>query len=177
MRGETINTQLETITNEPFKSTPKDSTLTWGIGGAQARLVVHATGRQTGQACSIAEHIWEPGDAGGFHVHLLEDEAFFIIEGEVTVRMPDDGKTFTAGPGELIWHPRGRKHNYEVSASGRVRLLQILVPGTNLVPHFFRAIAEGRADDVGTDEGASEFFDWSRQTFGIEFHPDPTAST
>jgi quercetin dioxygenase-like cupin family protein len=163
----------ETVSNEPFKSDPTGSTLTWGIGPATAKLIVHATGRQTGLACSISEHIWEPGDKGGFHTHLLEDEAFYVIEGEVTVRMPDDGKTYTAQAGELIWHPRGRKHDYEVSADAPVRLLQILVPGTNLVPHFFSAIAAGRADNLDSEAGAAAFFEWSQQTFGVEFFPEP----
>jgi quercetin dioxygenase-like cupin family protein len=159
------------IRNEPFKSEPESSTITWGLGGGSAKLVVHATGPETGLACTIAEHIWEPGDAGGFHAHMVEDEAFFIIEGEVTVEMPDDGETFTAGPGELIWHPRGRKHDYKVSTSGPARLLQILIPGSDLVPGFFEAVAAGKADDIGTPEGAAEFFDWSRSAYNVEFFP------
>jgi quercetin dioxygenase-like cupin family protein len=169
-----MNTSTDsTIRNEPFKSEPSNSTLQWSLGAAQAKLIVHASGRQTGLACSISEHIWEPGDAGGFHTHLLEDEAFYVIEGEITVRMPDDDRVYTAGAGELIWHPRGRKHDYEVSATAPVRLLQILVPGTDLVPGFFAAIAEGAANNIGSEAGARDFFDWSRRTYGVEFHPGP----
>lgn len=163
--------EREVVRNEPFKSDPGGSTLTWGIGGGEAKLIVHATGPQTGLACTIAEHVWEPGDQGGFHAHLVEDEAFFVIEGEVTVNMPDDGVSFTAGPGELIWHPRGRRHDYSVSASGPVRLLQILVPGSDLVPGFFEEVAAGRADNVGTPEGAAEFFEWSRRAYNVAFFP------
>lgn len=158
-----------TIRNEPFKSDPSASTITWGIGPAEAQLIVHATGPQTGLACTIAEHIWEPGDEGGFHAHLVEDEAFFIIEGELTVRMRDDDVEFTAGPGELIWHPRGRTHNYEVSAAGPVRLLQILIPGSNLVPGFFEAVANGKAANIDSESGAAEFFQWSRDAYNVEF--------
>lgn len=169
----TDNSDGGVIQNEPFISDPASSTLTWSLGPAEANLIVHARGSDTGLACSISEHIWQGGDQGGFHAHLLEDEAFYVIEGELTVRMPDDDRVFTARTGELIWHPRGRKHNYEVSASGPVRLLQILIPGTRLVPDFFQAIANGKADDIGTELGAQAFFDWSRRTYSVEFYPAP----
>lgn len=162
-----------TVRNEPFKSNPSASTITWGIGPAEAKLIVHATGPQTGLACTIAEHIWEPGDEGGFHAHLVEDEAFFVIEGELTVKMPGDEVEFTAGPGELIWHPRGRTHNYEVSAAGPVRLLQVLIPGSNLVPGFFEAVANGKAANIDSESGAAEFFQWSREAYNVEFAAPP----
>ena len=71
----------------------------------------------------------------------------------------------------MIWHPRGRKHDYEVSAAGPVRLLQILIPGSDLVPGFFEEVAAGKADEIGTAEGAAEFFDWSRGAYNVEFFP------
>jgi quercetin dioxygenase-like cupin family protein len=161
------------IQNEPFVSDPSSSTITWSLGAAEAKLIVHATGSQTGLACSISEHIWEAGDKGGFHAHLLEDEAFYVIEGEITIRMPDDDRVYTARAGELVWHPRGRKHDYEVSATAPVRLLQILVPGTKLVPDFFSAIADGAASNIGSERGAREFFDWARRAYSVEFYPEP----
>jgi mannose-6-phosphate isomerase-like protein (cupin superfamily) len=157
------------IQSDPFKSNPAEATIEWSLGDAVSKLIVHATGPRTGLACTIAEHIWAPGDAGGFHAHLNEDEAFYVIEGEITVRMPDDDAVFTAGAGELIWHPRGHKHNYEVSADVPVRLLQVMIPGTNLVPGFFEAVADGKADEIGTESGAAEFFEWSRRVYGVEF--------
>ena len=158
------------ITSEPFKSAPSEDTLVWRLGdGPEAKLVVHAAGRRTGLACSIAEHIWQPGDAGGFHAHMLEDEAFYVIEGELTVHMPDDGVTLVAGPGELIWHPRGRRHDYAVTGDGPVRLLQILVPGTELIPGFFEAVAGDGAPDLTDPEEVARFFAWSRDTYGVEF--------
>ena len=91
-RKEIEMTERESVRNEPFKSDGGRS-LTWGLGGGNAKLIVHATGPQTGLACTIAEHVWEPGDQGGFHAHMVEDEAFFVIEGEITVDMPDEGET------------------------------------------------------------------------------------
>ena len=136
----------------PASPSPRRTTrreIAWSLGGEPSRLVVHADGRRTGGAVTVAEHHWPAGSAGGLHSHGLEDEGFYVIEGELTVTMPDLGESYEVGPGEFLWHPRLSRHDYAVSEAGPARLLQFLVPGGDLVPGFFADIEAGRSlDDV-----------------------------
>jgi len=151
-------------------SDPDAKPLVWSLpGGQEAQLVVHAVGTDTGLACTIAEHTWQPADGGGVHMHLNEDEGFYVLEGELTIRFPDDDETFTARAGQLVWHPRGRRHDYVVSAHSTVRILQILIPGTNLAPDFFEEVGGGEASELLNAGKMTEFFDWSRDRFGVVF--------
>lgn len=53
------------------------------ISGSSLFRVI-AEGVDTGQRYSLMETILEPGQGAPFHIHEREDEAFFILEGEVT---------------------------------------------------------------------------------------------
>jgi quercetin dioxygenase-like cupin family protein len=120
-----LNTASGPISNGPFKS-DRSEEITWSLGEAEAKLIVHAPGRSTGLACTISEHIWEPGDQGGFHRHLLEDEAFYVLEGDYSVFVGDD--VIAASPGTWIWGPRDVPHGYQVH-SDRGRHLSLMMPG------------------------------------------------
>ena len=75
-------------TSKPFTSNPKNSPAYWL---ADILWVVHATGDQTQGRFSIIEQ-WTPNDAfAPPHVHPHEDESFWIIAGEMTVKV--GGKT------------------------------------------------------------------------------------
>lgn len=149
-------------TNEPFTSKDSRSEISWSLGGEPSRLLVHAEGSRTGGAVAVAEHHWPAGSAGGLHSHGLEDEGFYVIEGELTVSMPDLGESYEVGPGEFLWHPRLSRHDYAVSEAGPARLLQFLVPGGDLVPGFFADIERGRSlDDVVA---------WGKADYGVDFY-------
>ncbi|MEV0899133.1 cupin domain-containing protein [Actinoplanes sp. NPDC049802] len=59
------------------------------------------------------------------HIHGLEDEAFYILDGEIDIECGD--KRFTAGPGDFALLPRGIPHGFVVTR-GPVRGLQITTP-------------------------------------------------
>jgi mannose-6-phosphate isomerase-like protein (cupin superfamily) len=146
----------------PFISKDDRQEINWSLGGEPSRLVVHADGQRTGGAVSVAEHYWPAGSAGGLHSHGLEDEGFYVIEGELTVTMPDLGESYEVGPGDFLWHPRLSRHDYAVSEAGPARVLQFLVPGGDLVPGFFADIEAGRSlDDVVA---------WGKKDYGVDFY-------
>jgi hypothetical protein len=68
------------------------------------------------------------------HVHRDHDEAFFVLEGTVTVYMPDS--EVTIHPGDYLLAPRGVPHSYRVG-EGTARWLVISVPSG-----FERFVAE-----------------------------------
>lgn len=156
-------------TSEPFTSKGNTREITWSLDGEPSRLIVHASGEQTGRAVTVAEHHWPAGSGAGLHSHALEDEGFYVIEGELSVKMPDLGEAYAVGPGEFLWHPRLSRHDYAVSEGGPARVLQFLVPGTDLVPGFFADVEAGRS--------LEQIADWAKEDYGVGFHEGSEPAT
>ena len=62
-----------------------------------------------------------------YHVHQAEDEAFYVLEGELTVVR--DGKKFVAGPGTYVFLPRRVPHGFRSSSEKTSRVLIHAIPG------------------------------------------------
>ncbi len=58
-------------------------------------------------------------------MHHREDEAFWILEGELTFQVGDE--TIKASPGSFLYGPRDVPHGYTVD-SGPARMLFLLSP-------------------------------------------------
>jgi mannose-6-phosphate isomerase-like protein (cupin superfamily) len=86
---------------------------------------VKAGGAQTGGAFTFIEWSAPAGFGPPLHVHGREDEAFYIIDGQISVEC--GAKRFTAGPGDFTFLPRGIPHTFLVTR-GPVRGLQITAP-------------------------------------------------
>ncbi len=70
---------------------------------------------------------WAPrGHGSAVHIHSREDEAFFVVDGEIRSWF-DDEPPFTRGAGELVWLPRARKHAFTVT-SATARFLVLTTP-------------------------------------------------
>ena len=61
------------------------------------------------------------------HVHLKDDEAWYVLEGALCVRMGDEVVDLRAGAGVLV--PRGTVHTYWNPGPGPVRYLLCMTPG------------------------------------------------
>ena len=103
-----------------------------GAGEGEARwwfgalAVIKATAAETGGAMSIIEVTEPPGAEAPLHVHRREDEAFWILKGDVTLYVGDT--TIEAHAGDYAFGPRGVPHRYTVGAAG-CRMLFICLPG------------------------------------------------
>ena len=93
----------------------------WGGGLVTAK----ATGRETGGQYTLVEVLEPQRAAAPLHVHHNEDEAFYILEGEMTFYVGEE--TIKAGPGSFLFGPRDVPHTYTVD-SGPARLLFLLTP-------------------------------------------------
>jgi mannose-6-phosphate isomerase-like protein (cupin superfamily) len=87
---------------------------------------IKATAADTGGLFSIVEVTNGPHYEAPLHVHHREDEAFWIIEGTVTLEV--GGTRIEAAAGDYAFGPRGLPHKYKVGAQG-CRMLFILTPG------------------------------------------------
>jgi len=68
-----------------------------------------------------------PGFSPPLHVHHREDEAFWVLEGEVSLRCGD--RTFRARAGSFAFLPRGVPHTFVVEGGAPARMLTLLTPG------------------------------------------------
>jgi quercetin dioxygenase-like cupin family protein len=94
----------------------------WGSGLA----VIKATADRTDGRLSVMEITEAPGYEAPLHVHHGEDEAFYVLDGELTFEV--GGDEFPAAPGDFVFGPRGVPHRYRVGPAG-CRLLFVLTPG------------------------------------------------
>src|SRR5688500_2319099 len=84
----------------------------WGEGLA----VIKATGADTGGQMAIIEVTEPPSAVAPLHVHHREDEAFWILDGDVTFEV--GRMTIAAAAGDYAFSPRDVPHRYLVGDSG-----------------------------------------------------------
>ena len=89
--------------------------------------VLHATGDATdGRFCLLEAVTMPPGLVSPYHTHHNEDEAFYVLDGEV--RIVCDGTWMTAGPGTWVFGPRDVPHGFKVLGSRPARMLLLCAP-------------------------------------------------
>jgi quercetin dioxygenase-like cupin family protein len=76
------------------------------------RVRIHISGLQTDRAFALLESTGPAGDHTPLHVHHLDDEGFYVLEGELTVWVGDEMHVLRAG--ESILAPRGVPHTVRV---------------------------------------------------------------
>jgi mannose-6-phosphate isomerase-like protein (cupin superfamily) len=60
------------------------------------------------------------------HAHAAEDDAFYILEGELTFTVEDE--VVTAGPGTFVLVPPGVRHTFANDRDALVRMVNIHAP-------------------------------------------------
>ena len=76
---------------------------------------------------SFSIHEWRGSGPATLHVHQSDDEAWHVLEGELTFRYAD--RTELAGPAMTVFVPAGVAHTF--SAGAGARYLIILTPRLN----------------------------------------------
>jgi quercetin dioxygenase-like cupin family protein len=111
------------------------------VVGPQAGQALNVLGasmlvKNAGAAGSIfvADQTIPAGSAVPPHVHDRDDEAFFIIEGELTLDT-DDGPRVAAA-GSFIHLPAGVRHGFRNTTAAATRVLVLGSSVTRLVPMF-----------------------------------------
>ena len=107
----------------PYANARDGAPAYWSLG---TLLTMRATAEQTGGAYSLMEETMPKGTEPPPHVHHDEDEAFYLLEGALTVRVGEE--TFTAEPGSFVFCPRDVPHLLTVE-SDVARMLVLCTPG------------------------------------------------
>jgi mannose-6-phosphate isomerase-like protein (cupin superfamily) len=105
-----------------FAYDPAEGEALWWVG---LLATIKATAEQTGGRYTLVEVLAPDGYGSVRHVHHTEDEAFWILEGEMTFYVGD--QTIKARPGSFLFGPKEVPHAFAVN-SGPARLLFILSP-------------------------------------------------
>jgi quercetin dioxygenase-like cupin family protein len=117
----------------------------WILGDC---YTVKASGEDTGGAFALVEALVSPGGGTPPHIHHREDEAFFVLEGELWFHA--DGDTFEARPGSWVTLARGSLHHFRNTGDDAARLLIVVTPSG--LEQFFlevgREAAKGDAAPV-----------------------------
>lgn len=105
--------------------TPTSSSTSTDIWFAGTLMKVHADRASTNGQFALIEQRAPQGFSPPAHVHRNEDQLFYVLDGQLTVRVGDDERPL--GPGETAWLPRGVAHTFRVD-SPEARLLEISTP-------------------------------------------------
>jgi mannose-6-phosphate isomerase-like protein (cupin superfamily) len=87
---------------------------------------IKASAETTNGALGFIEASVPPGGGPAPHVHDREDEAFYLLSGEL--EMLDGDETFTAKSGDFIFVPRGSLHRFKNMGLHTTRLLFMYMP-------------------------------------------------
>ena len=88
-------------------------------------FTVKAGGAETGRGVSFMEFFTRRGDEPPVHVHEEEDEIFYVLDGDLTVRCADE--SFRVAPNGFVFLPRNIPHGFSIHSDGLVRMLVVNV--------------------------------------------------
>jgi quercetin dioxygenase-like cupin family protein len=116
----------------------------WVVGD---RYTIKCSGNDTGGAFALIEAVVPPGHGPPPHIHSREDEAFYVLEGEIQFHA--GGRSFTATPGAWVTLAKGSLHHFKNISTKPARMLVMVTP-SGLEEFFLEVGREVR-------EGESEF--------------------
>ena len=141
------------------------------IGG---RMVVKLRDGDAGGSFSVHDNTIPAGSPGPLpHLHRNHEETFYVLDGELTVRVGE--RTITAPVGSFVVIPCGVAHQPSNPGTEPTRVLLIFSPSG--MEHFFEEAAEGRIplQAVPEDPDVLERRDAFAEKYGYEFAEFPCA--
>jgi quercetin dioxygenase-like cupin family protein len=133
------------------------------IGSTGAGVMVKAAEAETGGLCSVWEGRIEPGTVGAApHYHRGRDEFFYLLEGEMVLRLGDESHVAAAGAFAFV--PRGTIHGFHNASSSPARGLVMHHPAG--FEHYFE-----EAQQLASLPGSSE--DWAALAARFDMVPVP----
>jgi quercetin dioxygenase-like cupin family protein len=125
-----------------------------------------ATGAETGGAFSLWEAVFPPGTGAPPHTHTHEDEAFYVLGGELLIEFEGEAAPYRVAPGGFFFGARGRRHAIRNISDQPARVLILSVPSCGLDQMFAEL-------DAATASGMPDFAKLAAITanFGVTIEP------
>ena len=109
-------------------------------------LAFLVTGEDTSHT-SMFEWTVPPGFSTGLHVHRVQEETFYVLDGECEWRI--GGRTIRAAPGAYVFIPPGVPHDIANVSDRPARMIMTVSPPGH--EHYFeelaRLVIDGRKPD------------------------------
>lgn len=122
---------MNMVSAVPVIAQEKNGENLWFGGGL---VTFKVTSEQSGGVLCIFKHAASRGKTTPLHLHPGYDETIYLLEGELLFHI--DGVEHLAGPGAVVWIPRGTPHAFLVT-SKVARSLCVVTPG-EVHEAFFR---------------------------------------
>ncbi|MCG7209789.1 cupin domain-containing protein [Streptomyces arenae] len=88
---------------------------------------IKLTGEQSNGSLGFVVATVPPGNGPVAHIHLENDESFFLLDGELEFLSGE--KTFTASTGDFVFVPRGVRHRFRNLTTTDVKMAFLNTPG------------------------------------------------
>jgi|ERR1700722_8855607 mannose-6-phosphate isomerase-like protein (cupin superfamily) len=150
------------------------------LGSIGVRFMID--GDATDGGFSLVEHPMSGRAlAAPLHRHLCEDEYSYVLEGRMGALLGDD--VLDAGPGDLVFKPRGEWHTFWNAGETPCRILEIIAPAG--FERFFAELIEmggvAQADPAALGELCGRYalemnpasVPGLVERFGLRFPADP----
>ncbi|MGE0238896.1 MAG: cupin domain-containing protein [Parvibaculaceae bacterium] len=98
--------------------------------------IYKATAAETGGSFSLWEAVFPPGEGPPPHTHTREDEAFYVLEGELVFEFEGEAEPRRLGPGSFFFGARGRRHGFRNIGDRPARMLILSAPSVGLDEMF-----------------------------------------
>jgi mannose-6-phosphate isomerase-like protein (cupin superfamily) len=98
--------------------------------------IYKAMAADTGGSFSFWENVVPPGAGAPPHVHEHEDEAFYVLSGEIQIEFEGEPAPRRIGPGGFFYGPRHRRHGYRNVSDRPARVLVLCTPSRGLDQMF-----------------------------------------
>ena len=113
-----------------------------------------ASTEETGGAYSLTEHLVTAASNPPMHVQVDEDEAFYILDGEVEFEV--DGQVVTATPGTFAFVARGAAHLFRVKTDTARMLVICSGKPTDNLEDFFLGMGDPATERRLPEPGAPD---------------------
>jgi quercetin dioxygenase-like cupin family protein len=135
----------------------------WVVGDLYTFL---ATGDDTGGAYALIHSQVPPGGGPPPHIHRREDEAFFLLEGQLTLQV--DGKSLSATTGAWVTLPKGTLHAFKNPGPTLTKMLILVNPSG--LERYFAEVGHATKEESETPE-AIESLVTVAPKYGLEVRP------
>jgi mannose-6-phosphate isomerase-like protein (cupin superfamily) len=133
------------------------------LGSIGVRFMID--GAEAGDRFSVVEHPMSPWAlAAPLHRHRNEDEYSFVVEGRMGALLGDEH--LEAGPGDLVFKPRGQWHTFWNAGDEPCRIIEIISPAG--FERFFAELVELGGTTARSPEQFVELCD----RYALEMNPD-----
>jgi quercetin dioxygenase-like cupin family protein len=109
----------------------------------EARITVLVAGEETAGRCGLVQTVEERSGFAPRHLHHLEDETLYVLEGSLSVWV--SGEWVEVPAGTAMFLPRGAEHAF-VAATEKARVLSFFAPAG--FERFYREMAATGLLDV-----------------------------